>query len=208
MFGAEGDFDTCRFQSIRHMSEPVRRIELFIEIDNNVVERAIRPLTLNRKNALFAGSGGGAEHWAVIASLLETCKLLAIEPHGYLVTSSPVLSMVVNGQPQTRLDDLMPWGLPRYTAAPGSGVRTALTSGRAKAPSRCGARIYPKLRTEPAVDRTCGLDYGCLRLVWRIGVMFHAVASPRRRLSVCSTAAASSISLNGFFTTISSAKGS
>jgi transposase len=38
-----------------------------VEIDSNVVERAIRPLALNRKNALFAGSDGGAEHWAVIA---------------------------------------------------------------------------------------------------------------------------------------------
>jgi len=38
-----------------------------IDIDNNTVERAIRPLTLNRKNALFAGSGGGAEHWATLA---------------------------------------------------------------------------------------------------------------------------------------------
>ncbi|MER9204195.1 hypothetical protein NKH74_34965, partial [Mesorhizobium sp. M0933] len=28
---------------------------------------------LNRKNALFAGSDGGAEHWATIASLIETC---------------------------------------------------------------------------------------------------------------------------------------
>ncbi len=35
-----------------------------IEIDNNIVERAIRPLALNRKNALFAGSDGGAAHWA------------------------------------------------------------------------------------------------------------------------------------------------
>src|SRR5260370_25105360 len=38
-----------------------------IEIDNNAVDRAIRPLALNRKNALFAGSDGGAEHWAWIA---------------------------------------------------------------------------------------------------------------------------------------------
>src|SRR5690606_14146787 len=34
-----------------------------IEIDSNTVERSIRPITLNRKNALFAGSDGGAEHW-------------------------------------------------------------------------------------------------------------------------------------------------
>ena len=80
-----------------------------IEIDNNVVERAIRPLALNRKNALFAGSDGGAEHWAVIASLIETCKLLGIEPHGYL---TDVITRIVNGHRQTRLDDLVPWAYP------------------------------------------------------------------------------------------------
>jgi transposase len=35
---------------------------------------------LNRKNALFAGSDGGAEHCAVIASLVETCKLNDVDP--------------------------------------------------------------------------------------------------------------------------------
>ena len=80
-----------------------------IEIDNNVVERAIRPLALNRKNALFAGSDGGAEHWAVIASLIETCKLLAVEPNGYLADA---ITRIVNGHPQTRLDDLVPWAYP------------------------------------------------------------------------------------------------
>jgi transposase len=43
-----------------------------IEIDSNIVERSIRPISLNRKNALFAGSDGGGEHWAVIASVIET----------------------------------------------------------------------------------------------------------------------------------------
>jgi hypothetical protein len=52
-----------------------------IEIDANVVERSIRPIALNRKNALFAGSDGGGEHWAIIASLIETCKLNAVDPH-------------------------------------------------------------------------------------------------------------------------------
>jgi hypothetical protein len=55
-----------------------------VEIDNNVVERSIRPLALTRKNALFAASDVGAEHWAVIASLIETCKLAGVEPHRYL----------------------------------------------------------------------------------------------------------------------------
>jgi transposase len=55
-----------------------------IELDNNTVERSIRPIALNRKNALFAGSDGGAEHWATIASLIETCKLNDVDPLGYL----------------------------------------------------------------------------------------------------------------------------
>jgi hypothetical protein len=80
-----------------------------IEIDNNVVERAIRPLALTRKNALFAGSDGGAEHWAVIASLIESCKLLGVEPHAYL---ADIISRIVNGHPQARVDDLLPWQYP------------------------------------------------------------------------------------------------
>jgi transposase len=80
-----------------------------VEIDNNTVERAIRPIALNRKNALFAGSDGGAEHWAVIASLIETCKLIEIEPHGYL---DDVITRIINGHPQSRLDELLPWAYP------------------------------------------------------------------------------------------------
>ena len=74
-----------------------------------MVERSIRPLALTRKNALFAGSDGGAEHWAVIASLIESCKLLGVEPHGYL---ADVITRIVNDHPQTRLDDLLPWEYP------------------------------------------------------------------------------------------------
>src|ERR1700688_2526667 len=77
-----------------------------IEIDSNVVERAIRPIALNRKNALFAGSDGGGEHWAVIASLIETCKLIGIEPHAYL---ADVITKIVNAHPNSQIDDLLPW---------------------------------------------------------------------------------------------------
>jgi hypothetical protein len=83
-----------------------------IEIDSNAVERSIRPIALNRKNALFAGSDGGAEHWAVIASLVETCKLNSIEPHAYL---ADVLAKIVNGHPNSRLDELLPWAYPATT---------------------------------------------------------------------------------------------
>ncbi len=77
-----------------------------IEIDSNVVERAIRPIALNRKNALFAGSDGGAENWAVVASLVETCKLNSVDPQAYM---ADVLTKIVNGHLASKLDELMPW---------------------------------------------------------------------------------------------------
>jgi hypothetical protein len=77
-----------------------------IEIDSNVVERAIRPLALGRKNHLFAGSDGGAEHWAVLASLIETCKLNGVDPQAYL---ADVISRIVRGHPQSEIDQLLPW---------------------------------------------------------------------------------------------------
>nr|WP_280951114.1 transposase domain-containing protein [Mesorhizobium temperatum] len=83
-----------------------------VEIDSNTVERSIRPIALSRKNALFAGSDGGAEHWAVIASLVETCKLNGVEPLGYL---ADVLTRIVNSHPNSQIDDLLPWA---YIRAP------------------------------------------------------------------------------------------
>ena len=84
-----------------------------VEIDSNVVERSIRPLALTRKNALFAGSDGGAEHWAVIATLVETCKLNGVEPQAYL---TDVIARIVAGHPNSRLDDLLPWAYPTTPA--------------------------------------------------------------------------------------------
>lgn len=77
-----------------------------IEIDNNTVERTMRPITLNRKNSLFAGSDEGAENWACIASLVETCKLNEVDPEAYF---ADVLTKLVQGWPTERLDELMPW---------------------------------------------------------------------------------------------------
>jgi transposase len=77
-----------------------------IEIDSNVVERAIRPIALGRKNHLFAGSDGGGEHWAVIASLIETCKMSDIDPEAYL---RDVLAKIVARHPMSRVDELLPF---------------------------------------------------------------------------------------------------
>src|SRR5713226_4771350 len=77
-----------------------------IELDTNIVERGIRPIVLNRKNALFAGHDQGAENWACIASLIETCKLHGVDPQAYF---ADVLTKLVNLWPASRLDELMPW---------------------------------------------------------------------------------------------------
>src|SRR4051812_16808060 len=77
-----------------------------IEIDSNTVERSMRPIALNRKNALFAGSDEGAENWAILASLIETCKLHGVNPHAYL---TDVLTRLVNNWPNRRLSELLPW---------------------------------------------------------------------------------------------------
>lgn len=78
-----------------------------IEMDTNVVERAIRPVTLNRKNALFAGSDGGARHWAIAMTLIATAKLNGVEPMAWL---TDVLERVVSGRTKANeLDSLLPW---------------------------------------------------------------------------------------------------
>jgi transposase len=56
-------------------------------------------------------SDGGGEHWAIIASLIETCKLNNVEPHSYL---TDVITKIINGHPNRRIDELLPWA---YSAA-------------------------------------------------------------------------------------------
>ena len=77
-----------------------------IEIDSNVVERAMRPIALGRKNHLFAGSDEGGRHWAVLASLIETAKMNDIDPQAYL---ADVLAKIVNRHPARRIDELLPF---------------------------------------------------------------------------------------------------
>jgi len=77
-----------------------------IEMDSNAVERTIRPIALQRKNALFAGHDAGAQNWAMLASLIETCKLNKIEPHSYL---AGVITAIVKGHKQKHIDQLLPW---------------------------------------------------------------------------------------------------
>jgi transposase len=92
---------------LRHWEGLVRFLEDGrIAMDTNAVERAMRPIALGRKNALFAGHDEGAANWACIASLIETCKLNGVDPQAYL---GDVLAKLVNLWAAARLDELLPW---------------------------------------------------------------------------------------------------
>jgi transposase len=79
-----------------------------VEMDSNTVERTIRHIALNRKNALFAGSDDGGDNWAIIASLIETAKLNAVDPLAWLTDT---LKRLARGHSSQELDQLMPWTL-------------------------------------------------------------------------------------------------
>jgi transposase len=77
------------------------------DICNNAAERAIRPLTLGRKNWLFAGSDRGGRSAAVIFTLIQTAKLNGLNVEAYL---RHVIS-VIPDHPIKRIDELLPWNV-------------------------------------------------------------------------------------------------
>ena len=87
-----------------------------VEVDNNTVERTIRPISLGRKNALFAGSDGGGETWAILASLINSAKLHNLDPQTYL---ADVLERIVSGRTKVNaLHELLPWNWKALQAQP------------------------------------------------------------------------------------------
>ena len=75
-----------------------------LEIDNNLIENAVRPVTLGRKNWLFAGSHDSARQSALVYSLVGTAKLNNIEPWKYL---KDVLTRI-NDHPMKEINHLLP----------------------------------------------------------------------------------------------------
>jgi transposase len=94
-----------------------------VEMDTNVVQRAIRPNTLTRKNALFAGSDGGDHHWALAMTLIQTAKLNGVDPLAWL---TDVLERVVSGRTKAHeMASLLPWN---WAAAKSGQTTSALAA--------------------------------------------------------------------------------
>ncbi|MBB4631088.1 IS66 family transposase [Sphingosinicella soli] len=83
-----------------------------IELDSNVVERAIKPRVLTRKNALFSGSAEGARTWAILGSFMQTCRMNEVDPNAWLTC---VLERLAAGHSNKDLETLMPWNFSKIT---------------------------------------------------------------------------------------------
>jgi transposase len=82
-------------------------------IDNNPVERIIRPLAIGRKNWMFAGSEAGAKWCAVYYSIFATCQLNGIDPEKYL---EDVLMRLAIRPENADVKDLLPGNLAENNA--------------------------------------------------------------------------------------------
>lgn len=76
-----------------------------LQIDNNLIENAIRPVALGRKNYLFAGTHDTAQNAAMIYSLFATCKKHEVNPHQWLLH---VLRKMNDPGYEGRFSDLLP----------------------------------------------------------------------------------------------------
>ena len=76
----------------------------YSRLDNNVAERAIRPIAIGRKNWLFVGSEDAGSAAATIFSLLQTCRGLNVNPKNYL---KDILKRIMSHSNQ-KLHELLP----------------------------------------------------------------------------------------------------
>ena len=80
-----------------------------IEISNNQVENAIRPIVVGRKNWLFCDTQAGANASVIVFTVLETAKANGLNPEAYLNHLLSVLPERFADNLQASVDDLMPW---------------------------------------------------------------------------------------------------
>jgi hypothetical protein len=83
-------------------------------VDNNVIERDIRPFCTGRSSWLFSDTVAGAKASAIVYSLMLTCRACNVEPYAYLVH---VLTELPQRAPDADVTDLLPFNFAKLTAA-------------------------------------------------------------------------------------------
>lgn len=76
----------------------------YLQPDNGVSERALRPMTIGRKNWLFFGSEEGGKAMGTLMSIVQTCRGMKINVREYLED----VMRRINGHPQSKLSELLP----------------------------------------------------------------------------------------------------
>jgi hypothetical protein len=82
-----------------------------VEIDNNLVENAIRPTAIGKKNWLFIGDAEAGQRSAIIYTVIESCRRRSLDPYAYLREVLTRLPNMTNRQ----IPEVIPaaWGKPK-----------------------------------------------------------------------------------------------
>ncbi|MDP2520904.1 IS66 family transposase [Shimia thalassica] len=106
-------------KAIRYALERRCSLELFLEdgridLDTNPVERQFKPIILLRKGVLFVGSEEGGNTWAMMSSLVETCKLNRVDPFRYFEWMIDDLALAKSNFIDDDIDfsRYLPWNAP------------------------------------------------------------------------------------------------
>ena len=87
-----------------------------VEMTNNLAERTVKPLVINRKNFLFCDTDKGADASADVMRIIETAKRNGLDVYGYLLYLLTKLPEWGNAPTDEQIDSVMPWSseLPEY----------------------------------------------------------------------------------------------
>ena len=110
-----------------------------LEVDNNLIENAIRYIVMLRKNIMFCATERGAAVWANFATVIVTAILNGKNPEKYLRW---VFYRIGNRHPLARMHELLPWNFDESTLVPDS-MQQALAPRQAKIYPPPDGRVHP-----------------------------------------------------------------
>jgi hypothetical protein len=120
-----------------------------VPIDNNVSERDVKRIVLNRKNSLFVGNERGGQTAAILSSLASTCKRHGVDPQRYLTQ----LLTNLPATPISQLADWLPEAWQRRNSPPAWRCGSDIAHMTAERIGRCRRTFYAisgKLRISTA----------------------------------------------------------